>query len=90
MAAVLWDAVDKSLWHPREWAPMNPWAQKIASLESWGWSLTGIAKEVGGSPQALSDIKQGRTKEPRGNVGLRLHSLYELESSKAPDRQHAA
>ncbi len=54
---------------------MNPWSEKIAALEAAGWSLTALARAVGLSPQALSDIKQGRTVEPRGMAAVRLHAM---------------
>lgn len=54
----------------------NPWAQKIADLEAAGWSLTGIGRHIELSPQSLSDIKQGRSKEPRGMAAVRLHALH--------------
>lgn len=56
---------------------MTPtWSERIAALESAGWSLTELAKTIGMSPQALSDIKQGRSNEPRGMAAVRLHSLH--------------
>ena len=56
---------------------MSTWSDRIAALESAGWSLTGLAREIGISPQALSDIKQGRTIEPRGMAAVRLHALHQ-------------
>lgn len=56
------------------------WAQRIIELESRGWSLSGIAREIDLSPQSLSDIKQGRSKAPNGMAAVRL---YELHRSKA-------
>jgi transcriptional regulator with XRE-family HTH domain len=56
---------------------MNPtWPERIAALESAGWSLTELAKTIGLSVQSLSDVKQGRSKEPRGMAAVRLHSLH--------------
>lgn len=55
---------------------MDTWADKIAVLESRGWSLTAIGKAIELSPQALSDIKQGRSSEPRGMCAVRLHNLF--------------
>lgn len=57
---------------------MNPWAEKIAALEAAGWSLVDIGRSVGLSSQALSDIKQGRSQEPRGMAAVRLHALKPL------------
>jgi transcriptional regulator with XRE-family HTH domain len=55
---------------------MDTWAEKIATLESRGWSLSGIGRSIGLSPQALSDIKQGRSTSPRGMAAVRLHNLF--------------
>jgi len=55
---------------------MKTWSERIADLQSDGWSLTEIASAMGCSPQALSDIKQGRTKEPTGMSAVRLHNLH--------------
>jgi hypothetical protein len=55
---------------------MDTWADKISVLEARGWSLTGIGKAIELSPQALSDIKQGRSTEPRGMAAVRLHNLF--------------
>lgn len=67
---------------------MTTWAEKIAALELAGWSLTGIGKSIGLSPQSLSDIKQGRTKEPTGMAAVRLHELH-LKARK-PSKSKAA
>ncbi len=53
------------------------WSACISYLESLGWSLTGLGKAIGLSPQAVSDIKQGRTKAPSGMAAVRLHQLHE-------------
>lgn len=55
---------------------MDDWASKIRALEASGRSLTDLGREIGLSPQALSDIKQGRSTAPRGMAAVRLHSLY--------------
>lgn len=52
------------------------WAERIADLEAAGWSLTQIGKDIELSPQSLSDIKQGRSKEPRGMAAVKLHALH--------------
>lgn len=65
---------------------MNTWADKIAALEASGWSLTELGRAIGLSPQALSDIKQGRTNEPRGMAAVRLHAMQ----GQRPPAQEAA
>ncbi|NIJ91901.1 hypothetical protein FHT12_000559 [Xanthomonas campestris] len=52
------------------------WSDRIRALEGHGRSLTEIGRLIGKSPQAVSDIKQGRTREPGGMAAVRLHSLY--------------
>lgn len=52
------------------------WADRIKALEQRGWSLTEIGRAIGKSPQTVSDIKQGRTKEPGGMAAVQLHHLY--------------
>lgn len=63
---------------------MKTWAQRIAALEADGWSLTGIGAYIELSPQSLSDIKQGRTIEPRGMAAVRLHAMEGLKPADVP------
>ncbi|NJC36411.1 hypothetical protein GGR60_000901 [Xanthomonas arboricola] len=53
------------------------WSDRIKGLEESGKSLTEIGRLIGKSPQAVSDIKQGRTREPGGMAAVRLHQLYQ-------------
>lgn len=55
---------------------MTTWAAKIKTLEADGWSLTGLGEHVALSAQALSDIKQERTKAPTGMAAVEIHRLY--------------
>lgn len=52
------------------------WSDRIKGLEESGKSLTEIGRLIGKSPQAVSDIKQGRTREPGGMAAVRLHHLH--------------
>jgi len=52
------------------------WAERIKALEARGWSLTEIGRAIGKSPQAVSDLKQERTKEPGGMAAVQLHHLH--------------
>lgn len=52
------------------------WSTRITDCESRGWTLVELGREVGLSPQALSDIKRGATTEPRGMAAVRLHKLH--------------
>ena len=62
---------------------MSTWASKVSDLEAQGWSLTALGKAIGLSPQAISDIKQGRTKAPSGMAAVRLHQLHERGETPA-------
>lgn len=55
---------------------MTNWAGIVSDLETLGWSLTGLGRAIGLSPQAVSDIKQGRTKAPSGMAAVKLHDLH--------------
>lgn len=66
------------------------WAQRIKALEEHGKSLTEIGRLIGKSPQAVSDIKQGRTREPVGMAAVRLHALYLEVSGPSTDVQEVA
>lgn len=70
---------------------MTNWACIVSDLETLGWSLTGLGRAIGLSPQAVSDIKQGRTKAPSGMAAVKLHDLHRrgerpLPSSDAADQ----
>lgn len=58
---------------------MSEWSERIKQLEAAGWSLTKIGEEVGLSTSAMSDLKQGESKAPRGMAAVRLHKLHERE-----------
>lgn len=69
------------------------WASIISDLEKVGWSLTALGRAIGLSPQAVSDIKQGRTKAPSGMAAVRLHQIHavgELPPGVAPASEEAA
>lgn len=55
---------------------MSTWAGIVSDLEGQGWSLTALGKAIGLSPQAVSDIKQGRTKAPSGMAAVRLFEIH--------------
>lgn len=64
------------------------WAQRIKDLEARGWSLADLGKAVGKSAQAVSDIKQGRTKEPGGMAAVKLHHLHST-GARPPEKAAA-
>ena len=68
---------------------MTNWADMVSDLETRGWSLTGLGRAIGLSPQAVSDIKQGRTKAPSGMAAVRLHDLHARGAGPAEEAQPA-
>lgn len=54
----------------------TPWADKVRTLEAAGYSLTSIAELCGLTLQAVSDIKYGRSIEPKGMAAVKLHKLH--------------
>ena len=66
---------------------MTTWKDKVLALQERGWSLTGLARRTRASVGAISDLKHGRTKEPRANVALELHHLY--STGAVPDEQQS-
>jgi len=55
---------------------MSIWTDKIVDLESKGLSLVAIAEFIGMTPAAVSELKQGRTKEPRFTSATKLLALH--------------
>ena len=68
---------------------MTNWAGIVSDLETLGWSLTGLGRAIGLSPQAVSDIKQGRTKAPSGMAAVRLHDLHSRGAGPEADAANA-
>lgn len=68
---------------------MTNWADIVSDLETLGWSLTGLGKAIGLSPQAVSDIKQKRTKAPSGMAAVRLHDLHARSASPNSEAANA-
>jgi hypothetical protein len=62
---------------------MNAWQKMIADLKASGMTMAGIAREIGLSPQALNDIRSGRTKKPRGMPAVELYELHRRSIRKA-------
>lgn len=61
------------------------WAQQaVVDLESWGWTLTGIAEATGISLGSVSDLKQLRTKEPTGMGAVKLSKLHDAKQGPEP------
>ncbi|MFC4526377.1 helix-turn-helix domain-containing protein [Dyella halodurans] len=68
---------------------MDTWKDKIVALEARGWTLTGIGNAVDLSPSSISDIKQGRCKNPGGMAAVKIHNLFST-GALPPGREVAA
>lgn len=55
---------------------MRTWSEMILDIQAKGLSLVRVAQLTGGTPPALSDIKQGRTSEPKGRLAVELFKLH--------------
>lgn len=70
------------------------WPEKIKALEASGMSLTEIGEAIGLTTGAVSDVKQGRTSNPRGMAAVKLHQLHVdkcgADPAKATKRRKAA
>lgn len=55
---------------------MRTWSQRVKDIQEKGWSLTKIAKHIGLSLPAVSDIKTEQTTEPKGMAAVNLHALH--------------
>lgn len=69
---------------------MSIWTDKIVDLEGAGLSLVAIAEFVGMTPAAVSELKQGRTKEPRFTSATKLLALHveHCGPGRPPSRGH--
>lgn len=63
------------------------WSQVIKDLESRGWTMHGIAKRIGVAYSTVTDIKTGRTVEPRGWPAVKLAQLH--KSGRGPAEKAA-
>jgi len=52
------------------------WPKIIADIEAQGLSLTKIGQDVHAPVSTLSDLKQGRSREPRGALAISLMALH--------------
>lgn len=64
------------------------WPLAVRRLERSGMTLKQIADSVGAnSAQVISEIKRGKTQEPKGMVAVRLHGLHgALQERRAAER----
>ena len=57
------------------------WQKLIIDIEGTGLSLTEIGKTVGAPVSTLSDLKQRRSREPKGSLALALSMLHKRRLS---------
>lgn len=67
---------------------MLTWKTRVEALRASGMKLSDIGERVGLATSTISDIAQGRIKEPGGDAALKLDALYRAKSRAS--RQTAA
>ncbi|MCQ4165116.1 helix-turn-helix domain-containing protein [Tahibacter harae] len=66
------------------------WSTIVEDLCAAGMTLEAIATAIGHSTSAVSEIRQGRTKQPKGNAALRLDALHRARCTDRRPKQEAA
>ena len=69
---------------------MKTWSERIIELEATGLSLTEIADRIEASLSSVSEIKQGRSKQPCGMAAVNLHALHKERVKEKPRKKRAA
>ncbi len=63
---------------------MTKWQERIKALQAVGMTLEEIATQISLSPGAVGDLARGRTREPRGDAVLKLHTLHAQKCKASP------
>lgn len=58
------------------------WSTVIQELQATGLPIVAIAGACDLSPQAVTDIKHGRTLEPKGMSAVKLYALHKRITRK--------
>lgn len=56
---------------------MSTWSERIRDLQRVGMTLEQIGEKVGLAVSTLSDLANERSKSPRGDAAIQLHTLHE-------------
>lgn len=59
---------------------MESWSQMVNAARTRGWSLKALAVELGIAYTTLCDLRRGDTREPMGNVAVKLTRLHESKA----------
>jgi transcriptional regulator with XRE-family HTH domain len=52
------------------------WREKVGALQSSGMTYADIAEATGSKISTIGSIATGVAKSPRGDLALKLHTLY--------------
>jgi transcriptional regulator with XRE-family HTH domain len=52
------------------------WSEKVGALQSSGMTYADIAEATGSKISTIGSIATGAAKSPRGDLALKLHTLY--------------
>jgi hypothetical protein len=68
------------------------WSERINQLQALGMTYAEIAEAVGAPASTIGDLGNGRSKSPRGDLAIRLHSLHvaRCSTTKPSERGQAA
>ena len=66
------------------------WKTRIRELVARDVSIDEIASVMGVTPNAVRELREGRTKEPRWSAGARLVSLCQQHGIEPPTTDQAA
>lgn len=62
---------------------MKSWSEKVGALRSSGMTYAEIADAVGSKLSTIGSLATGVAKSPRGDLALRLHTLYLQRANEA-------
>ena len=70
--------------------PMSTWADRISDLRAGGLQLKDISQRTGMAISTVSDIANGRIRQPGGDAALALHALHLELCGQRKGRKRAA
>jgi transcriptional regulator with XRE-family HTH domain len=64
------------------------WSEKVGELQAVGMTYAEIAEATGSRLSTIGSLATGKAKSPRGDLALRLHTLY-LQRAKSTKQKVA-
>jgi len=63
------------------------WSEKVGALQSVGMTYAEIAEATGSALSTIGSLATGKAKSPRGDLALRLHTLYLQRAGEPPAKR---